>query len=344
MNQPVVLVTGGAGYIGSHTIIELIENGYEVISVDNYSNSTVETYNRIEDITSKKVKHYAIDLCDTEKSKVIFEENPGIIGIIHFAALKSVPESVSEPLMYYRNNIGSLLTILELAGNFNVGSIIFSSSCSVYGNVARLPVNEETSLGETASPYAFSKLAGERMLKDFIQSHVGFKACSLRYFNPVGAHHTGRNGELPQNRPNNLVPIITQVAIGKLNELKVFGNDYPTRDGTCIRDYIHVSDIADAHVKALDYLINTPTSPSYSLFNLGSGTGVTVLEAIAAFEQITGRMLHYSISERRPGDVAAIYSDSRKANELLGWKPTQTIASMMDSAWKWELFWNSQQA
>jgi len=333
-----ILVTGGAGYIGSHTIIELQQAGYHVIAVDNYANSSELTYHRIKTITNKNVTQYPIDLCNLDKTASIFENHPNIEGVIHFAALKSVPESVKSPLIYYQNNINSLLNILTCLERFNVPNFIFSSSCSVYGNVSTLPVNESTPVAEVESPYAFTKLAGERIIKDFMGNYPTKKAISLRYFNPVGAHISGKIGEVPTERPNNLVPIITKVAIGKSNTLQVFGDDYPTRDGTCVRDYIHVSDIADAHVKAISLLINTSNYPNYDVFNLGSGNGVTVLEAIKNFEKIAQIKLPYVISKRRPGDVAAIYSDSKKALEILKWAPKYGIAEMMDSAWKWEKY------
>ena len=332
-----ILVTGGAGYIGSHTIVELIQSGYQVVSADNYSNSSKKTYERIKKITGTDIKHYQAELCDLSATKKIFLENPGINGIIHFAALKSVPESVQNPLFYYKNNINSLINLLDCAKEFKIANFIFSSSCSVFGNVNTLPVTEETTLGYIESPYGYTKIVGERILQDFVIVSPQTKAISLRYFNPVGAHVSGLIGELPANRPNNLVPIITQNAIGKIKEMNVFGSDYPTRDGSCIRDYVHVSDIADAHVKALNFLLAGKQSAAYSLFNLGSGNGVTVFEAIHAFEKVTGQKLKYTVSPRRTGDVAAIYSDSSKALQLLGWKPQHNIESMMNTAWKWEL-------
>ncbi len=336
MPKTQILLTGGAGYIGSHTIIELLHNGYEVISVDNYNNSSPKTYERICQITGDSIKHYDIDLCDLGLTKKVFDENAEIRGVIHFAALKSVPESVEKPVLYYRNNINSLLNILDCIRNYNIPNFIFSSSCSVYGNAGQLPVNEDTPIGIIESPYAYTKLLGERIIQDCAKVHSTIKALSLRYFNPVGAHSSGLNGELPTNRPNNLVPVITQTAIGKIKEMSVFGNDYKTRDGSCIRDYIHVSDIADAHVKALKYLLAEKQDSNYSLFNLGSGKGVSVLEAIQAFEKIAKLKLNYKIVPRRAGDVEAIYSDSTKAHKLLHWKPQHDIYSMMETAWEWE--------
>jgi UDP-glucose 4-epimerase len=331
-----ILLTGGAGYIGSHTIIELFKSGYDIISADNFSNSSPKTYERIQRITGKSVKHYDTDLCDLSQTKKIFQENPGIKGVIHFAALKSVSESVGFPLLYYRSNINSLLNILECIQIHKIPNLIFSSSCSVYGNASQLPVNEDTPPGEMESPYAYTKFLGEQIIKDFTKVNPFIKALSLRYFNPVGAHSSGLNGEIPGDRPSNLVPAITQCAIGKTKEMSVFGSDYNTRDGSCIRDYIHVSDIAEAHVKAFKYVNGGKQNQGYSLFNLGSGNGVTVLEAIKAFEKISKQKLNYKMAPRRTGDVEAIYSDSSKANELLQWKPTHDINSMMETAWKWE--------
>lgn len=333
-----ILITGGSGYIGSHTIIEILENtNWEVIAVDNYSNSTEDTYERIEKITGKSIQYYNIDLKDKTATHKLFSEHNDIQGIIHFAAFKSVSESVANPLMYYDNNINSLLNILACQKEFEIPYLIFSSSCSVYGNINTLPVTEETPFNKTESPYAYTKQIGEQLVADFIKVNPTLKAISLRYFNPVGAHKSGLNGELPLSTPSNLVPYITQTAIGKLNQLTVFGNDYNTKDGTCVRDYIHVSDIASAHLLALQQLIKTPQFPSQSIINLGTGVGVTVLEAIEAFEKVTDKKLNYTIGKRRAGDVAAIYANNDKAKKLLDWKPAYNIEDMMRSAWKWEL-------
>jgi len=336
-----ILITGGAGYIGSHTIIEIIQNtDWEIISIDNYSNSSEATYNRIEKITGKKVKHYNVDLKDLGKTERVFEENPDINGIIHFAAYKAVGESVEKPLMYYDNNINGLSNILRCQAKYKVAGLIFSSSCSVYGNVEELPVTEESSLSKTESPYAYTKQIGEVMVDDFIRVNKGLKAISLRYFNPVGAHITGMNGELSNTRPNNLVPFITQTAIGKLEELTVFGSDYDTLDGTCVRDYIHVSDIATAHVQALECLLKGMVEKDYDLINLGTGVGVSVLEAIIAFEKVSGVQLNYKIGGRRGGDVVAIYANNEKARRILNWVPKYNLKDMMLSAWKWEQYIN----
>src|SRR4051812_7629810 len=264
-----IIVTGGAGYIGSHTIIELLENtDLNVVSVDNFSNSTADTYDRIKNITGKKITHYDIDLCDAVKTEAIFKSEKNIKGIIHFAAYKSVPESVANPYKYYYNNINSLLNLLECCLKYNIPNFIFSSSCSVYGNINQLPVKETTPIGKAESPYAYSKQIGEEMLKDYSIAHPSFKIIALRYFNPVGAHMSGLIGELPINGPANLLPIITQTAIGQLKEMTVFGKNYDTRDGSCIRDYIHVSDIATAHIKAFNLLETQKTAKNYTVFNL----------------------------------------------------------------------------
>ena len=334
-----ILITGGAGYIGSHTIIEIIQNtDWEVISLDNYSNSSEDTYGRIEKITGKKIKHYNVDLKDLAETQRVFEENSNIDGIVHFAAYKAVGESVEKPLMYYDNNINGLNNVLKCQEKYKVPNLIFSSSCSVYGNVDELPVTENSKLSKSESPYAYTKQIGEVMVDDFIRASQGLKAISLRYFNPVGAHVTGLNGELASARPNNLVPFITQTAVGKLEKLTVFGSDYETKDGTCVRDYIHVSDIANAHVLSLKYLLNGNAVLKHDIINLGTGVGVTVLEAINAFEKVSGKDLNYSIGKKRAGDVAAIYANNEKARRLLGWKPKYNLEDMMLSAWKWEQY------
>jgi len=334
-----ILVTGGAGYIGSHTIIEIVQNtDWEVISIDNFSNSSKDTYNRIQKITGKAIKHYNVDLKDLNSTEQVFRENTDIEGIIHFAAFKAVGESVENPLMYYDNNINSLNNILKCQEKFNIPNLIFSSSCSVYGNIDQLPVTENSQLSKSESPYAYTKQIGEVMVNDFIKVNANLKAISLRYFNPVGAHISGLNGELSTTVPNNLVPFITQTAIGKLDCLTVFGNDYDTKDGTCVRDYIHVSDIANAHVLALQSLLSNTIKNPHEIINLGTGVGVTVLEAIKAFEKVSNESLNYVIGKRREGDVAAIYANNEKAKTLLNWKPKMNLDDMMLSAWKWEQF------
>ena len=333
-----ILITGGAGYIGSHTIIEVVEKTLgEVISADNFIRSSSRTFERIKNITGKKIINCNVDLCDKEKTKKIFFENPDIKGVIHFAALKSVPESVANPELYYHNNNESLKNILSCLKDFGVKNFIFSSSCSVYGNIDKLPVNEQTPLQKTQSPYGHTKQMGEEIISAFSKTHFDINSIALRYFNPVGAHVSGLIGEVPFGKPDNIVPGITQTAIGMQNQFNIFGNDYKTRDGTCIRDYIHVSDIAYAHVLALEYLLDGKSKSNYEIINLGTGNGVTVLEAVKAFEKASGKKLNYKIAPRRDGDVEAIYSDSSKAEKHLGWKPKYNIEQMMDSAWQWQL-------
>jgi len=332
-----VLITGGTGYIGSHTIIEMIETGkFTPICVDSCERSTPETIDRIEQITGVRVPFYQLNVCDKDTFFRIFEENTAIIGIIHFAAYKSVPESVEKPLEYYRNNLQSLENVLEACLKYNIPNLIFSSSCSIYGAVEKLPVNEDTPPGAPFCPYAHTKQIGEEMIRFFAQVHPSFNAVILRYFNPVGAHSSGLNGELSPDKPNNLMPIITQVGIGKMKQMTVFGTDYDTRDGSCIRDYVHVSDIADAHIKALEFLLEKRNVQNCEIFNLGSGSGVSVLEMIRAFEEITGIKLNYTLGDRRAGDVPAIYSDSARAEQLLHWRCKYGLKNMVESAWKWE--------
>lgn len=338
-----IMVTGGTGYIGSHTIIELLKQGYsEMISVDSCIRSTPETTERIEAITGKKVKNYQIDICDKELFFKIFEEHPDIDGIIHFAALKSVPESVEKPLEYYRNNLRSLENVLEACDKFKIPNLIFSSSCAIYGEVKHLPVEENTPQGIPFCPYAHTKQIGEDMIRFFTDIHPELNAILLRYFNPVGNDMSGLNGELSPDKPNNLMPIITQVGIGKMPQLTVFGTDYDTRDGSCVRDYIHVSDIADAHIKALEYLTAGKNKSNCEVFNLGSENGVTVLEMIKTFEEVTGIALNYKLGNRRAGDVPAIYANSAKAKRELGWHCQHNLHDMITSAWKWEQYLRSK--
>ena len=332
-----ILVTGGTGYIGSHTILQILRNtSFEPISIDNYSRSFENTLDRIETITGKRVKNYAVDLKDLEATERVFEENDDIVGIIHFAAYKSVGESVEEPIMYYDNNFGSLLNVLKCCVKYKVSNFIFSSSCSVYGNVEKLPVTEETPIQQTESPYAHTKKVGEEMIQNFAHKYKEINTIPLRYFNPVGADVSGLNGENTPDKPNNLVPVITRTAIGLQESMMVFGDDYATRDGSCVRDYIHVLDIADAHILAMQYLLEGKNSSNFETFNLGTGNGVSVLEAIAAFEKASGTALNYRLVARRPGDVEAIYSDSSKAKDILGWVPKYDINDMMSTAWTWQ--------
>lgn len=330
-----ILVTGGCGYIGSHTVVDLIENGYEVISIDDNSRSTTYLLDGIEKITGKKLKNYKVDLKNFDETLAVFQENEDISGIIHFAAYKAVGESVAEPLMYYENNLYSLINLLKCVKEFNVPNFVFSSSCTVYGNPDSIPVTEQSPIKKAESPYGATKQMGEQILCDF-GGVSGTKAILLRYFNPVGAHPSIQIGELPLGKPQNLVPAITQTAIGKLPQMTVFGDDYPTRDGSCVRDYIHVSDIAHAHTLALAYLENDRNKSNCDVFNLGTGNGVTVLEAIHAFEEVSGVQLNYKIGPRRPGDVVAIYANNQLAVDELGWKIQYNLKDMMRTAWEWE--------
>ncbi|TNE54233.1 MAG: UDP-glucose 4-epimerase GalE [Bacteroidetes bacterium] len=336
-----ILVTGGAGYIGSHTLIELLEQtDYEVISIDNFSNSSPKTYERIRNISDQRFTTIELDLCDKAALRDTFQELGEIAGIIHFAAFKSVPESTEKPLKYYRNNLNSLFNLSELAYEFGVRSFIFSSSCSVYGNIESLPVSEQTTLNQAESPYAYTKQVGEQFLEDFCLAHKDFNCISLRYFNPVGAHESGLIGEDPINPPTSLVPVITKTAMGIIPRMTVYGTDYPTRDGSCIRDYIHVSDVANAHIQALSCIFEGKMKKNHSIFNLGTGSGVSVLEAIQAFEEVSGLQLNYTLGPRRAGDVVSIYSDTSLSYAALQWKPKHNLRSMMASAWKWEQYLN----
>lgn len=330
-----VLVTGGCGYIGSHTIVDLIENGYEVISVDNNSRSNPDILDGVERITGKKVKNYKVDLCNFDETHAVFQENPDIDGIIHFAAYKAVGESVEKPIMYYENNLNSLLNVLKCVRDFNTPYFVFSSSCTVYGNPESIPVTEQTPTKPAESPYGATKQMGEQILTDFAKV-FDTQIISLRYFNPVGAHPSIEIGELPIGKPQNLVPAITQTAIGKLPQMMVHGADYDTRDGSCIRDYIHVSDIAHAHTLAIEFLQEEKNSSNYEIFNLGTGNGVSVLEAIQSFEKVSGVKLNYEIGPRRPGDVVAIYANNDHAVSSLGWQIHYGIDDMMSTAWQWE--------
>lgn len=331
-----VLVTGGCGYIGAHTIVDLINNGFDVVSVDSNIRSTTQLLDGIEKITGKKVRNYKVDLCNLEDTNAVFHENRDIVGVIHFAALKAVGESVTEPLMYFQNNLTSLINVLKCVKEYNVPNLVFSSSCSVYGNAKDLPVVEETPLGEAQSPYARTKQIGEQIIEDYSRVN-DTQSILLRYFNPVGAHPSALIGELPLGKPDNLVPVITQTAIGKIPKMTVFGTDYDTRDGSCVRDYIHVMDIANAHTKALQYLIDHRNESNCEVFNLGTGNGVTVLEAIKAFEKISGIKLNYTTGPRREGDVISIYANNTKAKEKLHWSPEIGIEDSMRTAWQWEV-------
>ena len=329
-----ILVSGGAGYIGSNTIIALNEMGYDsVLSVDNFLNSDPESYKRLEKIIGKEVKNVNCDLANREDCLKLFEDHK-IEGIIHFAALKSVPESVEKPNLYYSNNLNSLNNLLEACNLYQINKFIFSSSCTVYGSPEELPVSEQSPLAKAESPYGLTKQLGEMMIENFSKINSQFKAISLRYFNPAGAHESGLSGEIITQRPNNLVPILAQQAAGLRDIVTVFGGDYSTPDGSCIRDYIHVSDIAEAHVLAYDFLAKM--DGQYEIFNLGSGDGNSTLEVVHTFEEENHLKLNYEIGERRSGDVEKIYASNEKAKRILGWEPKRNLKDIVTSAWKWQ--------
>jgi UDP-glucose 4-epimerase len=331
-----ILVTGGCGYIGSHTIVDLIENGYSVISVDNNSRSHATILEGVKKITGIAVKNYKVDLCNFDETHAIFQENENIAGIIHFAAYKAVGESVENPLDYYTNNLNSLINILRCATEFNIKHFVFSSSCTVYGNPIKIPVTEHSPMQPAASPYGATKQMGEEIVQHAVAASQKMNVSLLRYFNPVGAHPSIAIGEIPLGNPQNLVPAITQTAIGKLPQMKVWGSNYNTKDGTCVRDYIHICDIAHAHTLALKNLEEKIVSKTCDVYNLGSGNGFTVLELIKTFEKVSGEKLNYVLAERRAGDVEAIYANNEKANKELKWFPKYDAEDMMHSAWEWE--------
>jgi UDP-glucose 4-epimerase len=331
-----ILVTGGTGYIGSHTAVELIELGYEVILIDNLYNSEAIVAERIGTITGKTPRLEIFDLCDQQRLDDFFRKNSGIEAIIHFAAYKAVGESVKKPLEYYRNNLFSLLNLLDGMKKYNIPNIVFSSSCTVYGQPEKLPVTEFSPLMPSLTPYGNSKQIGERIISDAAAANDTINAISLRYFNPIGAHPSAIIGELPRGVPENLVPYITQTAIGLRKELQVFGDDYDTPDGSCIRDYLHVCDLAKAHSAALSRLLAGRNKKRYEVFNLGMGKGVSVLEAIRSFEKVSGVKLNYRITGRRDGDIEKIWADPTLANKELGWKTVYSLDDAMRSAWEWE--------
>ena len=333
-----ILVTGGTGFIGSHTTVELQQAGYNVVIVDNLSNSKVEVLNGIEKITGIRPAFEEVDLKDYVAVENVFKKYPNIEGIIHFAASKAVGESVEKPLMYYRNNIDSLINLLELMPKYNVKGIIFSSSCTVYGQPSKeyLPVTEEAPIQKAMSPYGNTKQINEEIIYDYIHSGANIKSIILRYFNPIGAHPSAYIGELPNGVPMNLIPFVTQTAIGIREELKVFGNDYDTEDGTCIRDFIYVVDLAKAHVKAMERVLEQE-SDAIEYFNIGTGKGISVLEVLNTFEEVTGVKVNYSFAPRREGDIEKVWGNVDHANKVLGWKAETPLREVLASAWKWQL-------
>lgn len=331
-----VLVTGGLGFIGSHTAVELQEAGYEVVIIDDCSNARETVLDGIESITGTRPEFHRIDLRDKSAVFSFFEAHPDLKAVIHFAASKAVGESVENPLLYYENNLNSLVYLLQALHEREGANFIFSSSCTVYGQAKDLPITEQAPVVPAESPYGNTKQIGEEIIRDSCKVYPALQAISLRYFNPIGAHASAEIGELPLGIPQNLVPFITQTAAGLREELSVFGDDYPTPDGTCVRDYIHVVDLAKAHVMALDRLVNGENASDFEVFNLGTGTGSSVLEVIQSFERVSGKSLNYRIAPRRPGDVVAAYADTTRANEILGWKAESSLDQAVLSAWKWE--------
>lgn len=336
MNKVKVLVTGGLGFIGSHTTVELQNEGFEVIIIDDLSNASISVLEGIKAITGKKPLFEEIDLKNKNKVQDFFTRHSDIEGVIHFAASKAVGESVENPLHYYENNINTLVYVLQELNKLNKKHFIFSSSCTVYGQADTLPISEDEPVKPAESPYGNTKQIGEEIIKDTCKVNDDFKAISLRYFNPIGAHQSTNIGELPIGVPQNLVPFITQTAIGLRDELSVFGDDYPTEDGTCVRDYIHVVDLAKAHLIALKRLLKDDNASNFEFYNLGTGKGSSVLEVIKSFEKVSGEKLNYKIADRRPGDVISAYADTTKANKILGWSTDLTLDDAMQSAWQWE--------
>ena len=331
-----ILVTGGTGYIGSHTTVELQNAGYEVIIIDNLSNSNSHVIDRIEKITGTRPVFSQTDCNDKEGVEKVITDNPGIVGIIHFAASKAVGESVQKPLLYYRNNLVSLINLLELMPQHAIKGLVFSSSCTVYGQPDILPVTEDAPIKPALSPYGNTKQINEEIIRDTIYAGAPFKSIMLRYFNPIGAHPSAEIGELPIGVPQNLVPFLTQTAAGIRPELSVFGDDYDTPDGSCIRDYINVVDLAKAHVIAIDRMLGDKSEDNLEVFNLGTGNGVSVLELINTFEKATGVKVPHKIVGRREGDIEKVWADPKHANEVLGWKAKETLEDTLRSAWKWQ--------
>ncbi|MEO0332462.1 MAG: UDP-glucose 4-epimerase GalE [Bacteroidota bacterium] len=331
-----VLVTGGLGYIGSHTVVTLLQHGFEAVVVDDLSNSQTDVLDRIEQISGQRPSFYELDLCDESAVEQMFNKEPGIDSIIHFAASKAVGESVAKPLLYYKNNLLSLIHLLEQMNKRSITDIVFSSSCTVYGQPDKLPVTEQSPMKPAESPYGNTKQVGEQILRDACQAYPSLRVIALRYFNPVGAHESALIGELPNGVPNNLVPFITQTAAGLRSQLKVFGQDYNTPDGTAVRDYIHVVDLAEAHEIALRRLMDDKQKKNFEFFNIGTGEGNSVLEVVQTFERVNNLSLNYQLTDRRPGDVEQVYADTHYANTELGWKATRNLEEMLTSAWKWQ--------
>ena len=331
-----IIVTGGAGYIGSHTVVALVESGFEPVIIDDFSNAERQVHERLETITGKSLTLHEGDCNNLDFMSGVIEKEGDIKGVIHFAAFKAVGESVQKPLAYYQNNIGSLLVLLKLMEKYNIDNFVFSSSCTVYGQPDRLPVTETTAKKPAESPYGNTKQICEEIIEDYVKSTAQFKAVSLRYFNPIGAHPSSLIGELPLGVPGNLVPFVAQTAAGLRPEIVVFGNDYNTPDGTCIRDYIHVVDLAKAHVKAIAYIQKSPQPKLYDIFNLGTGKGNSVLEVIKTFEEVTGEKLNYKIGPRRSGDVEQVYASVDKSNEVLGWTAGLDLGQALKDAWNWQ--------
>ena len=332
-----VIVTGGAGYIGSHTVVELSAAGHDVVCVDNFFNSHAALWPHVEALCGRKVPQYAVDLEDAAATEAIFAAHADADAVIHFAARIYVGESVERPVLYFRQNLNSMLNVLDAMSRHGQRAFIFSSSCSVYGNATDLPVTEDTPFGEAESPYARTKQMGEHIIRDFVRAHPAVQGVILRYFNPAGAHETGEIGEAPQLEQTHLVPIIMEVASGHRGELAVFGDDYPTRDGSCVRDFIHVSDLGTAHTRAVEYALREAAPPENpAVFNLGAGQGVSIFEAIEAFKRATSLPLPYKVVPAREGDVAAIYSTTEKSTRELGWTPRYSLDDIMRSAWAWE--------
>lgn len=332
-----ILVTGGTGYIGSHTVVELQAAGYEVVIIDNLSNSNIEVLDGIEKISGIRPTFVELDLNDKEGVRKVLKSNPGIQGIIHFAASKAVGESVQKPLLYYRNNLVTLINLLDLIPEFDIKGIVFSSSCTVYGQPDILPVTEDAPIKPALSPYGNTKQINEEIIRDCIHADLPFKSIILRYFNPIGAHPSTEIGELPNGVPQNLVPFVTQTALGIRKELSVFGDDYDTPDGSCIRDYINVVDLAKAHVIAMDRMLENKSKDKLEIFNLGTGRGVSVLELINAFEKGNNVKVPYKIVPRREGDIEKVWANPEHANEVLGWTAKESVEDTLVTAWKWQL-------